>query len=85
MMHRARPMQVGRMSLPLKRLTGKAALEELLLSEKQVSAINGMAKMNCAPIYWPSYIGAAMPLTIKGDDLYERGQATQEGIGAHIG
>ena len=37
MMHRARPMQVGRMSLPLKRLTGKAALEELLLSEKQVS------------------------------------------------
>ena len=27
MMHRARPMQVGRMSLPLKRLTGKAAFE----------------------------------------------------------
>ena len=50
MMHRARPMQAGRMSLLLKRLTGKVALEELLLSEKQVSAINGMAKMNCAPI-----------------------------------
>lgn len=50
MMHRARPMQAGRMSLPLKRLAGKAAFEGLLLSEKQVSAINGMAKMNCAPI-----------------------------------
>lgn len=36
MMHRARPMQAGRM-LPLKRLTGKAAFEGLCFSEEQVS------------------------------------------------